>query len=83
MRARARPAPAESGEASKVRHDEQTAHRMVDLISSHLVGRLRLKTRYKSDFSIAQTTAQQMCTCVHKTWPARVLKYLAAECERL
>ena len=32
-RARPRPLPAESGEASKVRHDEQTAHRLVDLIS--------------------------------------------------
>ena len=28
-------APAELGEASKVRHDEQTAHPMADLISSH------------------------------------------------
>ena len=34
-RARPRPPPAESGKASKVRHDEQTAHRMVDLISSY------------------------------------------------
>ena len=32
--ARPRPPPAESGEAGKVRHDEQIAHRMVDLISS-------------------------------------------------
>ena len=33
-RARPRPPPAEPGEASNVRHDEQTAHRIVDLISS-------------------------------------------------
>ena len=32
--ARPRPPSTESGEASKVRHDEQTAHRMVDLTSS-------------------------------------------------
>ena len=33
-RARRRPPPAESGEASKVRHGEHIAHRMVDLIST-------------------------------------------------
>ena len=35
-RARPRPPPADSGEVSKVRHDEQTAHRMVDFIWSHI-----------------------------------------------
>ena len=34
MRARPRPPSAESGETSKVRHVEQTKHRMMDLISS-------------------------------------------------
>ena len=33
-RVRPRPPPAESGDASKVRHEEQTSHRMMDLISS-------------------------------------------------
>ena len=33
-RARARPPPAKSGKASKVMLDEQTVHRMVDLILS-------------------------------------------------
>ena len=36
-RARPRPPLAESGEASKVRHDEQTAHSEVDLIESKFV----------------------------------------------
>ena len=34
-RVRLRPPPAESGETSKVRRDQQTAHRIVDLISSY------------------------------------------------
>ena len=34
-RAPPRPPPAKSGEASKARHDEQTAQRTVDLISSY------------------------------------------------
>ena len=62
-RARSRPPPAESGEASKVRHDDQTAHPMVDLVSSYR-SRLQLKTCFKTDFSIAQTTGQFFCTCV-------------------
>ena len=36
-RARPRPPRAESGEAGKVRQDEQTAHQMVDLILELLV----------------------------------------------
>ena len=49
-RTRPRPPPAESGESSKVRHDEQTAYRMVDLISSWAVygskPGLNLKSRH-------------------------------------
>ena len=35
MWARPRPPQAESREASKIRHDEQMAHQMVDIISSY------------------------------------------------
>ena len=34
-RARPKPSPADPETASKVRHGDQTAHRMVDLISSY------------------------------------------------
>ena len=38
-------------------------------VGSHLeLGRLRLKTWSKSAFSIAQTTGQHICTCVHLYW---------------
>ena len=52
-RARPRPPPAEFGEASKVRHDEQTAHRPVDLIASKFV--YGSKTGVKTTLSIAHT----------------------------
>ena len=55
------PAPVESREASKVRHDEKTAHRIMFLTSSYVV-RLRFKTRSESDLSIAQTTSQHIST---------------------
>ena len=47
------PPPFESGEASKVRHDDSTSPNG----GPHLeLGRLRLKTLSTSDFSIAETT---------------------------
>ena len=59
-KARPRPPPAESGEASKVMHDEQTVY-LVPNGGPHLeLGRLRLKT-----CSIAETTGQHLCICVY------------------